>query len=153
VNRRRSGAAFAAAKRVIRAAFNSTVRAFRAVGERRVFVREANGRISSTSTGTANLDYSCRGDRLIAGHAHPSGWSKAAARRRSAGRRTEPRRSTRPSCRADRRSGAAVDQGALLLVRGTEATRNAIRLARGYIGRDKFIKFEGLLITSPPIRS
>jgi len=142
VNRQRSEAAFAAAKRVIPGGVNSTVRAFRAVGGTPVFVREAHGAYLVDVDGNRYLDYVLSWGPMIAGHAHPAvveALQRAAERGTSYGTPTEYETEL-----ADVIVEAvpSVDK-VRFCSSGTEATANAIRLARGYTGRDKFIKFEG----------
>jgi glutamate-1-semialdehyde 2,1-aminomutase len=142
VNRRRSEAAFAAAKRVIPGGVNSTVRAFRAVGGTPVFVREANGAYLVDVDGNRYLDYVLSWGPMIAGHAHPSvveALQRAAERGTSYGTPTEYETEL---AELIVEAVPSVDK-VRFCSSGTEATANAIRLARGYTGRDKFIKFEG----------
>ncbi len=142
MNRQRSEAAFAAAKRVIPGGVNSTVRAFRAVGGTPVFVREAHGAYLVDVDGNRYLDYVLSWGPMIAGHAHPAvveALHRAAERGTSYGTPTEYETEL-----ADVIVEAvpSVDK-VRFCSSGTEATANAIRLARGYTGREKFIKFEG----------
>jgi glutamate-1-semialdehyde 2,1-aminomutase len=142
VNRAGSEKAFAAAKRVIPGGVNSTVRAFKAVGGTPVFVREAKGAYLTDVDGNHYLDYVLSWGPMIAGHAHPAvveAVQRAAERGTSYGTPTEYETELAelivdavPSVEKIRFCSS-----------GTEATANAIRLARGYTGRDKFIKFEG----------
>jgi glutamate-1-semialdehyde 2,1-aminomutase len=142
VNRQRSEAAFAAAKRVIPGGVNSTVRAFRAVGGTPVFVREANGAYLVDVDGNRYLDYVLSWGPMIAGHAHPAvveALQRAAARGTSYGTPTEYETEL---AELIVEAVPSIDK-VRFCSSGTEATANAIRLARGYTGRDKFIKFEG----------
>jgi glutamate-1-semialdehyde 2,1-aminomutase len=142
VTRDRSEAAFAAAKRVIPGGVNSTVRAFKAVGGTPVFVREARGAYLTDIDGNRYLDYVLSWGPMIAGHAHPAvveAVQRAAERGTSYGTPTE-----------DETELAQLIVDAVPSVEkvrfcssGTEATANAIRLARGFTGRDKIVKFEG----------
>ena len=121
---------------------NSPVRAFRAVGGSPVFIRSAKGSRIFDVDGNEYIDYVLSWGPMITGHAHP---------------------------RVVEALKAAVDNGtsfgaptaleielARLIINiypsigkirmvnsGTEATMSAIRLARGFTGRDKIIKFEG----------
>jgi glutamate-1-semialdehyde 2,1-aminomutase len=142
VNRQRSEAAFAAAKQVIPGGVNSTVRAFRAVGGTPVFVREANGAYLVDIDGNRYLDYVLSWGPMIAGHAHPAvveALQRAAARGTSYGTPTEYETEL---AELIVEAVPSIDK-VRFCSSGTEATANAIRLARGYTGRDKFIKFEG----------
>jgi glutamate-1-semialdehyde 2,1-aminomutase len=142
VNRQRSEAAFAAAKRVIPGGVNSTVRAFRAVGGTPVFVREALGAYLIDIDGNRYLDYVLSWGPMIAGHAHPA---VVEALQRAAERGTSYGTPTEYETELAELIVEAVPsvEKVRFCSSGTEATANAIRLARGYTGRDKFIKFEG----------
>ncbi len=142
MNRAGSEWAFAAAKRVIPGGVNSTVRAFKAVGGTPVFVREARGAYLTDVDGNRYLDYVLSWGPMIAGHAHPSvveAVQRAAERGTSYGTPTEYETEL---------AELIVDavpsvEKVRFCSSGTEATANAIRLARGATGRDKFIKFAG----------
>jgi len=140
----RSGSdrAFAAAKRVIPGGVNSTVRAFKAVGGTPVFVREAHGAYLTDVDGNRYLDYVLSWGPMIAGHAHPAvvnAVQRAAERGTSFGTPTEYETELAELIVAAVPSVEKVR----FCSSGTEATANAVRLARGFTGRDKFIKFEG----------
>jgi glutamate-1-semialdehyde 2,1-aminomutase len=142
MNRSGSAAAFDAAKRVIPGGVNSTVRAFKAVGGTPVFVREAKGAYLTDVDGNRYLDYVLSWGPMIAGHAHPSvvaALQAAAERGTSYGTPTEYETELAELI-VD--AVPSVDK-VRFCSSGTEATANAVRLARGYTGRDKLIKFEG----------
>jgi glutamate-1-semialdehyde 2,1-aminomutase len=142
VNRAGSDRAFAAAKRVIPGGVNSTVRAFKAVGGTPVFVREARGAYLTDVDGNRYLDYVLSWGPMIAGHAHPA---VVEAVQRAAERGTSYGTPTEYETELAQLIVDAVPsvEKVRFCSSGTEATANAIRLARGYTGRDKFIKFEG----------
>ena len=134
---------FSDASRYIPGGVNSPVRAFRAVGGEPVFVERASGAYVFGHDGRRYIDYVGSWGPMILGHAHPS---RSCAPCRSAPRsacRSARRRRSRPGSRA----ASAKLMPSIELVRmvssGTEATMSAIRLARGYTGRDKIVKFEG----------
>ncbi len=142
MNRSTSETAFAAAKRVIPGGVNSTVRAFKAVGGTPVFVREAQGAYLTDVDGNRYLDYVLSWGPMIAGHAHPevvAALQRAAARGSSYGTPTEYETELAELIVAAVPSVEKVR----FCSSGTEATANAIRLARGVTGRDKIVKFEG----------
>ncbi|HEX3463562.1 MAG TPA: glutamate-1-semialdehyde 2,1-aminomutase [Candidatus Elarobacter sp.] len=142
VRRAGSEAAFAAAKRVIPGGVNSTVRAFKAVGGTPVFVREAKGAYLVDVDGNRYLDYVLSWGPMIAGHAHPAvveALQRAAERGSSYGTPTEYETELAELIVAAVPSVEKVR----FCSSGTEATANAVRLARGFTGRDKFVKFEG----------
>ena len=142
MNRDGSSAAFAAAKRVIPGGVNSTVRAFKAVGGDPVFVREAKGAYLADVDGNRYLDYVLSWGPMIAGQAHPAvveAIHRAAERGTSYGTPTEYETEL---------AGLIVTavpsvEKVRFCSSGTEATANAIRLARGVTGRDKIVKFAG----------
>jgi glutamate-1-semialdehyde 2,1-aminomutase len=133
---------FARAERVIPGGVNSPVRAFRAVGGTPYFVDRAEGARVWDVEGRNYVDLVQSYGAIIAGHAHPTvveAVGRAAADGTSYGAPTE--REVRlaeqicarvPSCRMVR-----------LVSSGTEATMSAIRVARGFTGRPKVVKFAG----------
>jgi glutamate-1-semialdehyde 2,1-aminomutase len=142
MNHAKSEAAFERAKRVIPGGVNSPVRAFRSVGGTPVFVREANGCMLVDIDGNAYIDYVMSWGPLILGHANPlviAAVRDAAERGTSFGAPTEAETelaelviSMVPSIEKVRFCSS-----------GTEATMSALRLARGFTGRSKVIKFAG----------
>jgi glutamate-1-semialdehyde 2,1-aminomutase len=142
VNRSGSAAAFEAARRVIPGGVNSTVRAFKAVGGTPVFVRAAQGAYLTDVDGNRYLDYVLSWGPMIAGHAHPAvveAVCRAAERGTSYGAPTELETELAELIVAAVPSVAKVR----FCSSGTEATANAIRLARGVTGRDTIVKFAG----------
>jgi glutamate-1-semialdehyde 2,1-aminomutase len=138
----RNDTLFDRAQRVIPAGVNSPVRAFRAVGGTPRFFARAEGPCFWDVDGKRYIDYMGSWGTAVAGHAHPKvveAVRDAAGRGLSYGAPTE----------------AEIEMAELLckllpsmaLVRlvssGTEATMTALRLARGFTGRPKIIKFEG----------
>ena len=128
--------------RYIPGGVNSPVRAFRGVGGEPVFVTRAAGPHLWSAEGTRYIDYVGSWGPAILGHAAPavvSAVQAAAAEGLSFGAPTA----------VETELAKLVCQlvPSIELVRmvssGTEATMSAIRLARGYTGRDKIIKFEG----------
>ncbi len=142
MNRAGSERAFAAAKRVIPGGVNSTVRAFKAVGGTPVFVREAQGAYLTDVDGNRYLDYVLSWGPMILGHAHPA---VVEAIRDAAGRGTSYGTPTEYETELAQLIVAAVPsvEKVRFCSSGTEATANAIRLARGFTGREKFVKFAG----------
>jgi glutamate-1-semialdehyde 2,1-aminomutase len=121
---------------------NSPVRAFRSVGGEPVFVERAEGAYLFDPDGKRYIDYVGSWGPMIHGHAHPEvvkAVQDAATRGLSYGAPTA----------IETQMAALVKKilPSMDLVRfvssGTEATMSAIRLARGYTGRDKIVKFEG----------
>lgn len=138
----RNEALFQRAQRTIPGGVNSPVRAFRSVGGTPRFIERAEGARVWDADGKVYLDYVGSWGPAIAGHAHPAiveAVREAALKGLSFGAPT----------------ATEVDMAELIcellpsveMVRlvssGTEATMSAIRLARGFTGRDAIVKFEG----------
>ncbi len=142
MNHARSVSAFERSKRVIPGGVNSPVRAFRSVGGTPVFVGAGSGPTFTDIDGNTYIDYVLSWGPLILGHANPAivdAVQSAATLGTSFGAPTQ----------------AESDLAELVLemvpsiekVRfcssGTEATMSALRLARGFTGRARLIKFAG----------
>ena len=133
---------FELSQQVIPAGVNSPVRAFSSVGGTPVFVQRAQGARIWDADGKEYIDYVGSWGPMVLGHAHPevvAAVQKAAEHGLSFGAPTE----------AEYEIAALLCKAlpSLELVRlvssGTEATMTAIRLARGFTGRSKIVKFEG----------
>ncbi|MFN8039553.1 MAG: glutamate-1-semialdehyde 2,1-aminomutase [Acidimicrobiales bacterium] len=133
---------FARAGRVIPGGVNSPVRAFRSVGGHPYFVARAEGPHVWDVDGNRYLDLVQSYGAIIAGHAHPvvvDAVVDAAADGTSYGAPT-PREVLLAEAIGER--VPSVEQ-VRLVSSGTEATMSAIRVARGFTGRDKLVKFAG----------
>jgi glutamate-1-semialdehyde 2,1-aminomutase len=133
---------FDRAQRVIPGGVNSPVRAFRSVGGTPRFIRRANGAYIWDADGTRYTDYVGSWGPAIVGHAHPAvieAVQRAATDGLSFGAPTEAEVEI-----AERLCAMLPSLEMVRLVSsGTEATMSAIRLARGFTGRDTIVKFEG----------
>lgn len=133
---------FQKAQRYIPGGVNSPVRAFQSVGGDPVFVERAEGSRIYGSDGNSYIDYVGSWGPMICGHAHPDvirAVQQAANAGLSYGAPT--RLETRM---AERLCDLVPSLEQVRMVNsGTEATMSAIRLARGFTGRDKLVKFEG----------
>ncbi len=121
---------------------NSPVRAFKSVGGTPLFFQRGKGPLVWDADGNSYIDYVGSWGPLICGHAHHDvvkAVQQAAERGLSFGAPTEAEVEM-----ADvlRKLVPSMDQ-VRLVSSGTEATMSAIRLARGFTGRSKIIKFEG----------
>src|SRR5882724_6789882 len=142
MNRTQSEKLFAEALNYIPGGVNSPVRAFRAVGGQPFFVNQASGSKIRDVDGNEYIDYVGTWGPAILGHAHPKIISavKAAAEQGTSFGIPNPSEVTMaklicslvPSVKKVRMTNS-----------GTEACMSAIRLARGFTGRDKIIKFDG----------
>src|SRR5690554_1507267 len=133
---------FERAQRTIPGGVNSPVRAFRSVGGTPRFIERAEGARVWDAEGKAYIDYVGSWGPAIAGHAHPAiveAVREAALRGLSFGAPTEAEIEMAEALCARLPSVEMVR----LVSSGTEATMSAIRLARGFTGRDAIIKFEG----------
>ncbi len=133
---------FTRAQNVIPGGVNSPVRAFRAVGGTPIFIREASGSKIIDTDGNSYIDYVCSWGPMILGHSHPV---VVAAIRDAAGRGSSFGAPTELEINMAERLVAAFPsiEMARMVSSGTEATMTAIRLARGFTGREKIIKFTG----------
>ena len=138
----RSHDLFAAAQRHIPGGVNSPVRAFRSVGGDPVFFERATGPYVYDADGQRYIDYVGSWGPMILGHAHPEVIAAVSERIQSGlsfGAPTELE--TRM---ADKVCKLVPSMDLVRMVSsGTEATMSAIRLARGFTGRDRLVKFEG----------
>jgi glutamate-1-semialdehyde 2,1-aminomutase len=138
----RSGDLFAAAQRHIPGGVNSPVRAFRSVGGDPIFIERASGPHLFDADGKRYIDYVGSWGPMILGHAHPMVIEAVIERIHgglSFGAPTELETQM-----ANKVCELVPSMDLVRMVSsGTEATMSAIRLARGYTGRDKLVKFEG----------
>src|SRR6187401_840330 len=138
----KSQALFERAQKSIPGGVNSPVRAFKSVGGNPIFIERANGAYLYDADGNKYIDYIASWGPMILGHAYEpviKAIQEKALGSTSFGTPTE----------------LEIEMAELIismvpnidLIRmvnsGTEACMSAIRLARGYTGRNKFIKFEG----------
>ncbi len=133
---------FARAQRSIPAGVNSPVRAFRSVGGTPRFLVRGEGPYVFDADGKRYIDYVGSWGPAIAGHAHPDvveAVQASAAHGLSFGAPTEIETELAESLIARLPSLDLVR----LVSSGTEATMSALRLARGFTGRAKIVKFEG----------
>ncbi len=133
---------FAEAQKLIPGGVNSPVRDFRSVGGTPRFIREAAGSKVTDAEGREYIDYVASWGPMILGHSHPG---VVRAIREAAGRGTSYGAPTESEITMAKKIVAAFP--AIEMVRmmssGTEATMTAIRLARGYTGREMIVKFTG----------
>ncbi|MGM0630026.1 MAG: glutamate-1-semialdehyde 2,1-aminomutase [Pseudomonadota bacterium] len=121
---------------------NSPVRAFNGVGGTPIFFERAEGAYMFDADGKRYIDYVGSWGPMILGHNHPAvleATLQAAKRGLSFGTPTEVEITMAETIRKIVPSIEKVR----MVNSGTEATMTAIRLARGYTGRDKILKFEG----------
>jgi glutamate-1-semialdehyde 2,1-aminomutase len=133
---------FDRACRVIPGGVNSPVRAFRVVGGTPVFVSRAEGAYLYGADGTRYVDYVGSWGPMILGHAHPA---VVEAVREAATRGTSYGAPTELEVRFAETLCALYPSVEMVraVSSGTEATMSALRVARGFTGRDAIVKFEG----------
>jgi glutamate-1-semialdehyde 2,1-aminomutase len=133
---------FALAKTLIPGGVNSPVRAFLSVGGTPLFIERAKGASVTDVDGNTYIDYVGSWGPMILGHAPPA---VVAAIRKAAGRGTSygaPTPGEVGLAHLIRKAFPSIEK-VRLVSSGTEAAMSAVRLARGYTGRDKIVKFEG----------
>jgi len=133
---------FSRAKQIIPGGVNSPVRAFNAVGGHPLFIDKGLGAYLWDIDGAKYVDYVASYGPIIVGHAHPAvveAVCRAAKKGLSYGAPTEYEIEL---VEIIQRHMPAIEK-VRMVNSGTEATMSAIRLARGFTGRDKVIKFEG----------
>jgi glutamate-1-semialdehyde 2,1-aminomutase len=136
-----SQALFDRAQAIVPGGVNSPVRAFRAVGGTPRFMVSGSGPWMTDADGRRYVDLVCSWGPLIHGHAHPEiidAVQRAAASGTSFGTPT----AGEVDLAEEIVRRTAVDE-VRLVNSGTEATMTAIRLARGFTGRSKIVKFAG----------
>lgn len=138
----RSNQLFQRARKVIPGGVNSPVRAFKAVGRNPLFIDRAAGSVLVDADGNRYIDYVGSWGPMIVGHGHPK---VTEAIRDAAGRGTSFGAPTASEIELAEMVCDAFPniESVRMVSSGTEATMSAIRLARGYTGRDKILKFEG----------
>ncbi len=142
MNTTKSSELFAEAQKHMPGGVNSPVRAFKSVGRDPLYIQSAKGAKMRDADGNEFIDYIGSWGPMIVGHAHP--------------RVIEAIRETALSGTSFGASNEKEIELAKLIKKfvpsieivrmvnsGTEATMSAMRLARGFTGRDKIIKFEG----------
>jgi len=142
MNREKSEKLFIEAEKVIPGGVNSPVRAFKSVDMAPVFIDRGKGAKIYDVDGNEYTDYICSWGPLILGHASPiyfEGIQEALEKGTSFGAPT--------AIEVDMAKLITQAYPSMEMVRmvssGTEATMSALRVARGFTGRDKIIKFEG----------
>jgi glutamate-1-semialdehyde 2,1-aminomutase len=136
-----SAAWFARAHRVTPGGVNSPVRAFNAVGGTPRFMASGSGAWLRDVDGNEYVDLVCSWGPLLMGHAHPE---VQAAVLEAVTRGTSYGTPTRPEVELAEEIVARTPVEKVRLVSsGTEATMSAIRLARGFTGRELVVKFAG----------
>jgi len=142
MNYPKSQALFDEAKKRIPGGVNSPARAFKGVGGTPLFMTHAKGPYMYDEDGNEWIDYIGSWGPMILGHAYPA--VVEAVQKTAAGSTSFGTPTALENRMAERVCGMVPGLDKVRMTNsGTEACMSAIRVARGYTGRDKFIKFEG----------
>src|ERR1700692_1720539 len=141
-NNRRSREIFAEAEKVLVGGVNSPVRAFRSVGGEPRIIERGQGQYLYDAHANQLLDFVCPGGAMLLGHANPA---VSAAIADQAQKGTSYGVTTELEVQLAQKIRRAIPfmEKIRFVSSGTEATMSALRLARGFTGRDLLIKFEG----------
>ncbi len=133
---------FQKAKRLMPGGVNSPVRAFKAVGGSPLFIKSAKGSKLYDADGNEYIDYVLSWGPMILGHSHPQ-VTKALHRAAEKGTSYGAPTGLEIELAGMIKKAYPSMEMMRMVNSGTEATMSAIRVARGFTGRDKIIKFEG----------
>lgn len=139
---KRSSALFAEAQKYIPGGVNSPVRAFKAVGGEPIFVKEAKGAYLFDVDGNKLIDYIASWGPLILGHAHKPVVNAVIEKAKKGTSFGIPTEIETDIAKLAVSMVPNIDK-IRFVNSGTEACMSAVRLARGYTGREKIIKFAG----------
>jgi glutamate-1-semialdehyde 2,1-aminomutase len=141
-NNRRSREIFAEAEKVLVGGVNSPVRAFRSVGGEPLIIERGQGQYLYDADGNQLLDFVCSWGAMLLGHANPA---VSAAIADQAQKGTSYGVTTELEVQLAQRIRRAIPfmEKIRFVSSGTEATMSALRLARGFTGRDLVVKFAG----------
>ena len=142
MQRTKSHAAFERAKQLIPGGVNSPARAFGAVGGEPVFIARADGAYLHDIDGNKYVDYIGSWGPMILGHAHPRVVAAAVEAATAGSSYGAPTERETELAELIREAMPAVEM-VRMVSSGTEASMSAVRLARGFTGRDVIVKFAG----------
>ncbi|TNE56120.1 MAG: glutamate-1-semialdehyde-2,1-aminomutase [Bacteroidetes bacterium] len=138
----RSQQLFDRAKELFPGGVNSPVRAFKSVGGTPLFMKKGNGSSIWDEDGNEYTDFCCSWGPLILGHNHPNVYQKIVETLQNGASFGTPTQLENELGELILSKNPFIDK-IRFVSSGTEAVMSAIRLARGYTGRDKIVKFEG----------
>jgi glutamate-1-semialdehyde 2,1-aminomutase len=142
MKRDRSHALFERALQLMPGGVNSPARAFGAVGGEPIFIERGEGAYIWDVDGNRCIDYVGSWGPLILGHAHPAVVAAVECATRSGTSFGAPTATENELAQLIVEAVPSIEK-VRLVNSGTEATMSAIRLARGFTGRDKIVKFAG----------
>lgn len=138
----RSSALFAEAKKYIPGGVNSPVRAFKAVGGEPIFIKQAKGAYLYDEDDNQYIDYISSWGPLLFGHAHEPVINAVIEKAQKGTSFGIPTEVETDLAKLAVHMVPNIDK-IRFVNSGTEACMSAVRLARGYTGKDKIIKFAG----------
>ena len=142
MNRNQSAELFEKAKKYFPGGVNSPVRAFRSVGGTPLFIEKGKGSHIWDADGNEFIDYCCSWGPLILGHANEKVLSAVDKTMRNGTSFGAPTRLENELAELILGNNSFIEK-LRFVSSGTEAVMSAIRLARGFTGRSKILKFEG----------
>jgi len=142
IKRTNSEQLFEVSKTYFPGGVNSPVRAFRSVEGAPLFIKKGNGCYIWDEDDNQFIDFCCSWGPLILGHNHPKVYEKIVATLQNGSSFGAPTRLENELAELILSKNPYIEK-LRFVSSGTEAVMSAIRLARGYTGRDKIIKFEG----------
>jgi len=142
INREHSHELFEKSKQYFPGGVNSPVRAFKSVGGTPIFIQKGDGCHLFDVDGNKFIDFCCSWGPLILGHNHPKIREKVSASLHNGLTFGAPNPAENDLAELILKNHKYLDK-IRFVSSGTEAVMSAIRLARGFTGRNKLIKFEG----------
>ncbi|MGV3630911.1 MAG: glutamate-1-semialdehyde 2,1-aminomutase [Bacteroidota bacterium] len=142
IDRSQSSKLFEKAKTYFPGGVNSPVRAFKAVDGVPLFIKKGDGCFIWDEDGNRFIDFCCSWGPLILGHNHPKVYSKIVEALQNGASFGAPTRLENELAELILKNNPFIEK-IRFVSSGTEAVMSALRLARGYTGRNKIIKFEG----------
>ena len=142
INRATSAVLYETAKKYFPGGVNSPVRAFKSVDGTPLFIKKGDGAYIWDEDDNEFIDFCCSWGPLILGHNHPDVYAKIVATLGNGASFGAPTRLENELAELILSKNTFIDK-LRFTSSGTEAVMSAIRLARGYTGRNKIVKFEG----------
>ena len=142
IKRTESARLFEASKTFFPGGVNSPVRAFKSVGGTPLFIKKGNGALIWDEDDNEFIDFCCSWGPLILGHNHPQVFSSIVSTLENGSSFGAPTRKENDLAQFILERIPFIDK-MRFTSSGTEAVMSAIRLARGYTGKTKIVKFDG----------
>lgn len=142
IKRSTSEALFEKSKTYFPGGVNSPVRAFKSVEGSPLFIKKGDGCRIWDEDDNSFIDFCCSWGPLILGHNHPAVYNKIVAALQNGASFGAPTRLENELAELILSRNPFIDK-IRFVSSGTEAVMSALRMARGYTGRNKIIKFEG----------